>query len=172
MQHNVKKNSPRNLRSSAWLAVLGSLCMCIFAAAPAKAALPPVITGVTADYAISPATITITGRNFGSLTPTVTLDGATLVVSTYTSTSVTALLPANLAPGSYQLALTDNVTRFQDTFDAAIGAVGPEGPAGPAGSAGAAGPPGPQGPAGATGVTGPQGPSGPAGRRARLAPRD
>src|ERR1019366_825476 len=159
-----------NSRVSACLAVLGSMYMYMFGATPARAAVHlPVITAVTANYSINQPTITIAGGYFGTSAPGVTLNAAPLVVATYTSTSVTALLPANLSPGSYRVALTNSVTQLQGIFDATIGAVGPEGPAGPAGATGSAGPAGSNGPSGpqrstgTTGATGPQGPSGPAG---------
>ncbi|MGA2594228.1 MAG: carbohydrate-binding protein, partial [Bryobacteraceae bacterium] len=154
----------RNSRVPVCLAVLAG--MYTFGVTTARAASLPVITSVTTDFAISQPTITIDGKYFGSITPGVNLDGVPLVVVTYTSTAVTALLPSNIGPGSYELVLTNRALDLQAAFDATIGAVGPEGPAGPAGSNGAAGPTGPagpQGPAGATGATGAQGPSGPAG---------
>jgi hypothetical protein len=160
----------RNSKVSACLAVLGSMYMYMFGAAPARAAVQPAITAVTTDYQVSPPTITITGRYFGTITPSVTLDGAPLVVVTYTQTQVTALLPASLNPGSYQVALTNNSLALQTAFDATIGAVGPEGPAGPAGPTGAAGPPGPTGPKGATGATGPAGPRGATGATGATGP--
>ena len=100
-------------RVSACLAVLGSMYMYMFEVTPAIAAVEPVITVVTTDYQVNPPTITINGRYFGSVTPSVTLDGATVVVVTYTQAQVTALLPANLSPGSYQLVLTNRVTDLQ-----------------------------------------------------------
>jgi hypothetical protein len=147
---------------------------------PAGAAVQPVITAVTTDYQVSPPTITISGKYFGGVTPTVTLDGTVLVVVTYTSSQVTALLPANLNPGSYQVSLTNHTLQLKTDFDATIGAAGPEGPAGPAGATGAAGPAGSQGPAGATGATGamgltgatgPQGPQGAAGPTGATGPQ-
>jgi hypothetical protein len=174
------KEYTRRLRhrgASAGLALLGGICMYTFGAAPADAASEPVITAVTTDLLISPATITIAGSNLGSIAPSVTIDNVALVVTTHTATSVGALLPSNLSPGSYELVLivTNCYPQLQTTFDVTIGAVGPEGPAGPAGAAGAAGAVGPAGakgstgntgaagPAGATGATGAAGPTGPQG---------
>ena len=68
----------------------------------------PVISAVNTDYTVNPPTITIGGAYFGSITPTVSLDGDPLTIATYTATSVTALLPTNINPGSYQLVLTNN----------------------------------------------------------------
>ena len=144
------------------LTVLGGFCL--MGVLPVRAAThSPTITGVTTDFTVNPPTITINGAYFGSITPTVTLDGSPIVVATYTQSAVTALLPSNLAPGSYQLVLTNNVTALKVTFDATVGAVGPEGPAGPAGPQGPPGPIGPAGPAGPMGPSGPQGPQGPQG---------
>jgi hypothetical protein len=171
MRYNAKKSSALSFDSSVYLAILGSLCMYVFGAATARAAAAaPSITAVTANFSTNQPTITITGINFGSITPGVTLDGVPLVVELYTSTSVTALLPASLSPGTFRLVLTDNATQLQGAFDASIGAVGPEGPAGPAGAAGPAGPAGPtgsRGPAGAKGATGPAGPAGATGAPGR-----
>ncbi len=149
-----------NRRAWACLAVLGSMYVNPFGGTPANAAVQPVITAVTTDYQVDPPTITIAGKYLGSVTPTVTLDGMPLVVVTYTSTQVTALLPANLAPGSYQLVLTNHTLQLQAAFDATIGAAGPEGPTGPAGPAGSPGPAGVPGATGGMGLTGPAGPQG------------
>ena len=159
------KEYTRRLRhrgASAGLALLGGICMYTFGAAPADAASEPVITAVTTDLLISPATITIAGSNLGSIAPSVTIDNVALVVTTHTATSVGALLPSNLSPGSYELVLivTNCYPQLQTTFDVTIGAVGPEGPAGPAGAAGAAGAVGPAGAKGSTGNTGAAGPAG------------
>jgi hypothetical protein len=156
----------RHSRVSACLAVFGSMYTYLFGVAPATAAVHPVIASATTNFSITEPTITITGEYFGSITPGVTLDGASLVVTTYTQTAVTALLPANIKPGSYVLVLTNEVLDLQGDFDVTIGAVGPEGPAGPkgpAGTTGATGPQGPAGPAGPAGANGAPGPMGPAG---------
>src|ERR1700691_248197 len=124
----------RNSRISACMAVLGNMYM--FGVTPAVAAVHPFISSATTNLSIAEPTITITVGYFGSITPGVTLDGATLVVTTYTQTAVTALLPANIKPGSYQLVLTNFVLELQAALDVTIGAVGPEGPAGPTGATG------------------------------------
>ena len=106
MQHNAMRNpalvpAPALAsRVSVCLAILGSPYMYGFGAAPARAATAaPVITSVTATLSINQPTITITGGNFGSVTPGVTLDGVPLVVEVYSATGVVAYLPANLSPG-------------------------------------------------------------------------
>ena len=68
----------------------------------------PVIISVVPDLSINPTQLTITGNNLGSGKPLVTLDSILLLVATFTSTSVTALLPVGLKPGSYLLILQPN----------------------------------------------------------------
>ncbi len=99
--------------------------------------------------------ITITGRALQPISgsPIVSLGGVRLSVVSFTNTQINAALPAGMAPGSYDLAVT---ARGAANFDVTIG-TGLPGPAGPAGAAG------PVGPAGATGAPGPQGAQGPAG---------
>jgi len=170
MPHNLRNSPDLTHKVSACLTTLCAMHMYILGVTPASAATAsPAITSVTVSYSISPPTITITGKNFGTTTPGVTLDGIPLEIDLYTSTAVVAVLPSSLTPGSYQLVLTDSATALQGAFDATIGAAGPEGPAGaqgPAGNPGTTGPrgaAGPAGPAGTTGATGPQGPAGPIG---------
>jgi IPT/TIG domain-containing protein len=92
--------------------------------------------------------ITINGRALqpSSGPPVVSLGGQRLTVATFSSTQITAALPARLAPGSYDLAVT---AKGAANFDLTIGVSGAPGPAGPAG---------PQGPTGAPGAPGPAGP--------------
>jgi len=117
----------------------------MLAAATATAAsTPPSILKVTVNSAVT--TITISGSNFGFVTPTVTIDGKSVAVEVYTSDLVIGPLPANLAAGSYQVVLTNNSTQLKASFDTTIGAAGPQGPAGPTGPQGPAGPTGPPGP--------------------------
>jgi hypothetical protein len=100
--------------------------------------------------------ITITGANFGSSIPVVTLDGIPLTVLSNTTTAVSATTPSNLAPGSYELDPANSRTQQTGDFSVAAGAVGPAGATGPVGPAGPAGPPGParvQGPAGSGGIS-------------------
>src|ERR1700677_2656716 len=170
MPHNLRNSPDLTHKVSACLTTLCAMHMYILGVTPASAATAsPAITSVTVSYSISPPTITLTGKNFGTTTPGVTLDGIPLEIDLYTSTAVVAVLPSSLTPGSYQLVLTDSATALQGAFDATIGAAGPEGPAGaqgPAGNPGTTGPrgaAGPAGPAGTTGATGPQGPAGPIG---------
>jgi hypothetical protein len=77
-------------------------------------------------------TLTIQGVNFGDALSEVTLGLSPLTVSSWTSTSVTASLPA-YAPGSYLLVLKRADGIFSNSMDLTIGAVGPMGPAGPQG---------------------------------------
>jgi hypothetical protein len=104
--------------------------------------------------------ITITGSNFGSKAPSVTVDGKSVKVAAHSGSQVIAALPTGIQPGSYLISLTNNSTGVKILFDATLGTAGPQGPQGPQGVQGATGP---QGPAGATGPQGPQGAQGPAG---------
>jgi len=140
--------------------------------------------------------ITISGVNFGTQPPSVTLNDAPLVVVSASSTQIVAVLPGSVvaAPGTYQLVVRKGNSNSQnsanvatidvaipDTYAAATGA-GPQGPAGPPGNSGpqgaagaigpqgATGAAGPMGPQGATGVMGPQGATGPAGPQGATGP--
>lgn len=114
--------------------------------------------------------IVITGVNFGTALPTVTLaDGPLLVVSS-SPTQIVAELPPTLPPGTYLLKVSrGNGATQRDEIDVTVGSNGPQGPQGdpgppgPPGPQGEPGPVGPQGPAGPQGQTGPQGPAGPQG---------
>ena len=130
----------------------------------------PLILAAVPDSSSSPTRLTITGENLGKLKPDVTLDSIPLTVVGFGPTSVTALLPAGLTPGSYLLTLQRNGQKNREAeFDVALGSVGPKGEKGdpgapgPPGPAGPAGPAGPIGAAGATGPVGPTGPQGPPG---------
>jgi hypothetical protein len=120
----------------------------------------PAITDAIPEFLTNPAQLTITGSNFGASKPDVTLDGVPLTVPIFTSSVATALLPSNLARGTYLLTLTNNDTGNSNNiaeFDLTLGAAGPKGDKG---DAGPVGPQGPQGPQGLQGVQGPQGPQG------------
>ncbi len=130
----------------------------------------PLIKAALPDSSASPTQLNITGENFGTLKPVVTLDSMPLTVASFSATSVTALLPAGLTPGSYLLTLQQNGRESRTaTFDVALGAIGPKGDKGdpgapgPVGPSGPMGPVGPQGPMGLVGSVGPPGPMGPAG---------
>src|SRR5437868_2485717 len=97
----------------------------------------PVIVSALPDATINPAQLTITGNNLGSGKPLVTLESIRLLVATFTSTSVTALLPMGLKPGSYLLILQPNGEDNDNkaaTFDVSIGAAGPKGDKGDPGT--------------------------------------
>ncbi len=130
----------------------------------AQASSTPLITSVTADYTVSPPTLTIKGAVLGSPgTTTVTLDQlGNLTLKSVTSTQVVASLPTNpaVAPGSYLLTLTTGSKANQfDEFWLTLGTQGPQGPQGSTGATGAVGPQGPSGPQGLTGATGAAGPA-------------
>jgi len=120
-------------------------------------------------------TVTITGTNFGTGTPSVSLDGSALTVTSSSATRIVAKLPASIAPGSYLLAVKaakkgkeDDEEGDSATFVLTLGAVGPQGPIGPIGPQGPVGPQGVTGATGAQGPIGPQGPMGPQGRDGNL----
>lgn len=115
----------------------------------------PEIISAIPDFSVTPAQLAIMGLNLGTLKPLVTLDSIPLTVVAFTSTAVTALLPAGLPPGSYELTL-DPAGHGEKLaqFDVAIGATGPKGNPGPAGPSGPEGPPGAQGPPGPAGPPG------------------
>jgi len=121
----------------------------------AYAAPEPAIISAVANFQTNQ--LTITGSNFGSAVPKVTLDGSQLQVVSNSGTSVVATLRGGTNPGGYLLTLTNKNSGLKVAFDVTLGAAGPPGPQGPQG------PQGVQGPQGAQGVQGQQGPQGPAG---------
>jgi hypothetical protein len=129
-----------------------------------------VIVSAKVNFSITPNTIAISGQNFGTSKPTVTLDALKLAVTSFSQTSIQATLPISLPSGSYFLTVVSgNGTLGSGLVDVTIGTqgpvgpVGPQGPQGPQGNTGATGPQGPQGSTGLTGAPGPQGPQGPTG---------
>lgn len=173
----MTRTSHRPTRFAARIAVALALAGASLAASTAihaESSHQPAIIAARADGAF----LRIEGFEFGAGKPVITLGGVNVVVVASTATRVDALVPVELAPGSYLLTLTaakrkkdddrGDASRY-DEFWVTIGAAGPPGVAGPAGSMGPAGPMGPMGltgatgAAGATGATGPQGPVGPQG---------
>ena len=125
----------------------------------------PVISSAAANFLVNPPVLTITGKNFGAVAPSVTLGGTPLTVQSFTPSMAVATLPTGTNSGSYQVVLVNNERPLHPsaTFDVTLGAAGPAGPMGPAGPQGPAGATGAQGPAGPQGATGPTGPQGPMG---------
>ncbi|WP_313901039.1 IPT/TIG domain-containing protein [Occallatibacter riparius] len=131
----------------------------------------PVIVSAQANFVAN--TITITGNNFGTKAPTVTLDAATLTLVSNTNTQIVANLPGGILPGSYHLTVhkAENGKGHDDNddksdvanLDVTLGVQGPQGPQGIQGPQGPQGIQGPQGPTGPQGPVGPQGPTGPTG---------
>lgn len=124
---------------------LGSL---LSATAPAQGILP-IVTGASENSAATQ--IVISGVSFGTALPGVTLGGTSLKVLTASASSITAQLPATLAPGSYLLTVVNNNTHLPAIFEVTLGAQGLTG------AIGAMGLPGPQGIPGPQGLPGPQG---------------
>jgi len=121
----------------------------------AYAASAPTIVSAVANFQTNQ--LTITGSNFGTDVPRVTLDGSKLQVVSNSPTTVVATLPTGTNPGGYLLTLTDATNGLKIAFDVTLGTAGPPGPQGPQGPQGVQGP---QGPQGAQGQQGPQGPAG------------
>jgi hypothetical protein len=127
------------------------------AATPAPAIVSAVINTATNQ-------LTVAGSNFipASTSPTVTLDGKSLVLVSSTNTTVVAKLPTTaLTAGNYLFVLTTSANNTA-SFTITVGAVGP---VGPTGATGATGPTGAKGATGATGATGAKGATGPAGAK-------
>jgi hypothetical protein len=90
---------------------LGKLFACLALVASSLCAGPeqtPAILSASVNYAANWATIT--GSNFSpdAVAPTVTFEGATLTLVSFTNQSVAVVLPAGWAPGSYLLAVTNS----------------------------------------------------------------
>ena len=134
----------------------------------------PVIMHTEVDY--STMTLYVYGSGFGTRKPIVKLGDTQLVPLSWHPEWVSAQLPSDIAPGSYNLTLFCPFRHYHQMFEASLsvaigaesqqgtsGAQGPMGLTGPAGPEGPAGPQGPAGPPGPIGLTGPAGPQGPAG---------
>jgi len=108
--------------------------------------------------------IDIFGENFGTM-PEVMLDSLVCDVISVTDSSIHAVLPPGLEPGSYRLMVEDGwynnpqAVRI-DSMDVTIGAVGPQGIQGPEGPLGAQGEQGLQGDQGIQGLKGDKGDKG------------
>ena len=139
--------------------------------------------------------VTISGVNFGSQPPSVTLNDVPLALLSSSPTQIVAALPASViaTPGTYQLVVRKGNSNSQNSANVAVldvavdsyGAevsTGPQGPRGPQGETGSAGPQGPigltgsqgevglVGPQGPIGLTGPQGEVGVAGPQGAIGP--
>ena len=73
----------------------------------------PVISSAQANFAVTPATLTINGQNFGAVQPTVTLAGTPLTVQTFSQFFAVALLLPGTNQGSYRLVLVNNQSSRQ-----------------------------------------------------------
>ena len=97
-----------------------------------------VITSATVltDPVLDKSILTITGFNFGSGTPLVTLGLVPLAVISAGSTGITAEM--TVAPGSHLLTVSRGPSPTDlGVFEVTIGAVGPHGPTGEDGAGGA-----------------------------------
>ena len=153
-----------NVRQTCSMAIACSILLGFVSISAAEDNTQAAISAAIPDFAVNPTQLTISGQNFGSVRPNVTLDAIPLAVVSFTPTVVTALLPSGLKPGTYLLVLEPNTHKDKAAqFDVALGAIGPKGDKGDQGVPGTPGPAGPQGVPGLQGVPGPQGPPGPAG---------
>jgi|GEM_PF-3230723 Collagen triple helix repeat (20 copies) len=148
------------------LAKLPLLLIGLIVASSPLLAAPPTIISASANA--SNTAINVTGTNFVAQDknhPLVAnLDNMQLTITASTPTSLTANLPTNIAPGSYNLFVSSsgNVTDSGHTaeLDVTIGTTGPRGATGATGATGAPGPTGATGAAGATGSPGANGMNG------------
>jgi Collagen triple helix repeat (20 copies)/IPT/TIG domain len=145
---------------------LGSLLLATPAILMAQA--NPVIKVITENS--QGTEITITGEDWGTQQPQVLLGGVQLTLHSFTTTSIVANLPKNIAAGTYLLDIHNSATGAGGSRMAVIGNVGPVGPMGLPGSAGAPGASGATGPAGAPGAPGAIGPAGAAGTPGAIGP--
>jgi hypothetical protein len=137
------------------------LCFALLLVAPSVLLADDLFATITQVSENSAGTeITISGENLGSQPPKVFLGGMSLVVASSSNSTITAVLPAAVAPGSYILLVYPRDSFPAEPFIVALGAVGPVGPAGAPGAMGLMGLPGPAGPTGATGPAGAAGPIG------------
>jgi IPT/TIG domain len=121
----------------------------------AYAVSSPTIVSAVANFQTNQ--LTITGSNFGSAVPKVTLDGSQLQVVSNSTTTVVANLASGANPGGYLLTLTNKNSGLRVEFDVTLGVAGPPGPQGPQGPQGIQGLQGPQGVQGQQGAQGPAG---------------
>jgi hypothetical protein len=142
----------KNARSALFLVVLIPSSLLTIQAYGASA---PAIVSAVANFQTNQ--LTITGSNFGTAAPKVTLEGSQLQVVSNSGKTVVAALPTGTNPGGYLLTLTNKDSGLKVEFDVTLGVAGPPGPQGPQGPQGVQGP---QGPQGAQGQQGPQGPAG------------
>ncbi|MGD0365052.1 MAG: hypothetical protein ABSC93_29580 [Bryobacteraceae bacterium] len=118
----------------------GPFALCAWFALAGAACAQTVVLSAGANSSLT--AITITGKALQPVSgpPLVSLAGQKLTVMSFNNTQISAALPAGIAPGSYNLAVT---AKGAANFDVAIGGSGSTGPAGPAGPAGPQGAPGP-----------------------------
>ena len=126
----------------------------------------PVVNNGTINYQKNQVTLNGSGFEPSTTAPVVRLNGAALVLDSFSNAEVVATLPAKTAAGTYTLTVV-NSGGGSTVFDLTYGAEGPQGPIGPQGATGAKGPAGQQGVAGPAGPTGPTGPQGPKAAKCR-----
>jgi hypothetical protein len=80
-----------------------------------------IIDDATVNY--NTGSITVVGTGFGVANGTVLIDSTSLTVSSWSANTIVAVLPANIAPGSYLLSVTKH-NGAVETFDVTIGTAG------------------------------------------------
>jgi IPT/TIG domain-containing protein len=118
------------------------VCLLAFAiCVPVLANAKPIIDSATPNYATNQ--LTIVGSGFGSLTPTVAIDGKGATVISHTPTQIVVSFPSGIGTGSYLVTVT--ASGATGSFDLTLGTAGPQGPPGPQGVPGSQGQQGPPG---------------------------
>lgn len=134
-----------------------------FASPQPSHAAPSPLTVLSTSTNEAGTQLTVRGINFTAVRNLRVLIGGSIVPLTLLSlnqTSLVALLPLGLVPGTYWAQVVSGTGGDTEEFWFTLGEQGAMGPAGPAGPVG---PQGPAGPMGATGLVGPAGPIGPIG---------
>ena len=96
------------MRQTCVLALCLGGCFQLAQAQDTNTAIPPLIESAAATFTTNPGQITIKGTAFGTLPPTVKVDGMVAPVFSHSATMVVCYLPTGITPGSYFLQLTNN----------------------------------------------------------------
>jgi hypothetical protein len=119
----------------------------------AATTVTPAVNKGTINYGNYQVTLTGSGFEPATAAPTVTFNGASLKIDSFTNTQVVATLPANTPAGTFTVTVKNSEGQ-SGSFDLTYGATGPQGAQGLDGPKGATGATGPQGPKGNTGKPG------------------
>ena len=99
----------------------------------------PVVNNGTINYAKNQVTLNGSGFEPATTAPVVRLNGAALLLDSFSNAEVVATLPAKTAAGTYTLTVV-NSQGGSTVFDLTYGAEGPQGPMAPGGPIGPWGP--------------------------------